>query len=354
MEGPFNEDERALAALDAISSDDVESLARLVVPRVSSEQLQFPLPIASLDFQWLSPLHAAARIGSLRCLRLLLDHGADPNGRDATGETAVFGARNGAVVRMLAEVGADLEATNNLGNDALQELLVRTLPHVGEDQAQTVDACSALLRAGVPLVFSTGWAGRLHRAAFCAALPAVKFLLDAGHPTCAEAGTTALHAVCWPCVYQRDTDDATSGIIHLLLHAGMTQNDRDEHGRTPLHEALSGDGLNMVAVKELVAAGADVNAQDSDGQTPLHVFYETLFNYGDVVPVMLQLGADPRIVDKWGRSVIDIAREMLAGGNPRWRKALFESEGRSVPCDWKEPASQGDLEHQMIELMERA
>jgi len=263
----------------------------------------------------------------------------------------LFAARTGEIVRLLVEAGADVAAVHEHGQDALQTLLMSVLPHAGPGEPGVRDACTALLQAGAPLVSPVGWAGRLHLAAFWPSLPAVKFLLEAGHPVEAQGVTTALHAICWHCVYQCDTDEITSGIIRLLLQAGLSPNVRDERGRTPLHESLSGDGFNLVAARDLLAAGADVNAQDDDGQTPLHLFYETMFDYEEVVPVMLQWGANPHIRDKWGRTVIDIARQMAAGEEPKWRVEQCKDQG-GPPCGWKSPAEPGDMEYRMIELME--
>lgn len=302
---------------------------------------------------WAIPIHLAASSGSAGCVRVLLRHGANPNERDAKGKTPLFQARTAEVVRLLSEAGADLAATDQQGMDALQTLLLELRSPLEEQDAAIRSTCTELLQSGVPLVAAAGWAGRLHLAAFWWSLPAVQFLLEAGHPIHAQAGTTALHAICWHSDRSREPHGTTSQIIRLLFQAGLGPNERNEHGKTPLHESVSGDGINLVAIDELTAAGADVNAQDDDGQTPLHLLYEAQFDYDLVVPVLLNHGADPNVRDKWGRSVIDIARRMAAGENPKWRLDRFESEG-GPPCGWKAPAEPGDMEYQMIDLMERA
>ncbi len=185
---------------------------------------------------------------------------------------------------------------------------------------------------------------------------AVDALLAAGaDPQVAdERGFTTLHAAAWMGDGDGDEENERTGrIIESLLRAGADPNARDAHGDTPMHEALSGDGLNLVAAEQLLAAGADINATNDDDQTPLHISYETLFEYERVVPFMLERGANPLLRDKWGQTVIDIARRMIAGANPRWRIEQCEPEG-GPPCGWKEPAKPGDSEYRMLELLEEA
>jgi ankyrin repeat protein len=350
MAAPTDQDRLAEAVLAAIRSDDPPALSRLLESGASTKARW---KYSGEPSSWAIPIHLAASTGSAECVRVLLRHGASPNERDANGKTPLFGARTAEVVRLLAEAGANLVATDQGGMDALQSLLLGLRSPAEEQDAAIRYACTELLQGGVPLVTAAGWAGRLHLAAFWPSLPAVKFLLEAGHPIDAQAGTTALHAICWHYDCSREPHGTTSQIIRLFLQAGLGPNERDEQGRTPLHESVSGDGINLVAIDELTAAGADVNAQDDDGQTPLHLFYESQFDYDRVVPVLLNQGADPNVRDKWGRSVIDIARRMAAGENPKWRLDMFEGQG-GPPCGWKAPAEPGDMEYQMIELMERA
>jgi len=131
-----------------------------------------------------------------------------------------------------------------------------------------------------------------------------------------------------------------------------------ESEHTPLHEAMSGDGSNLVAAAELLAAGANVNAINHCGQTPLHLSYETIFDYERVVPFMLEHGANPLIRDQWGQTVIDIARRMIAGEQPRWRiDAFARDHSGEVPCGWKhaaDPNDPEDAEFRMLALLEDA
>ena len=81
------------------------------------------------------------------------------------------------------------------------------------------------------------------------------------------------------------------------------------------------------AVRELVQCGADVNGESETGMTPLHLAVDVARDADDlqslnVVRLLLELGADPRKVDREGRSALDwCATEM-----PHIRRVLEQSE----------------------------
>lgn len=301
------------------------------------------------------PLHLAANGGALDCIHALLEAGADINKRDRSGATALFSASTPQVVTVLIDAGIDVHAVTRFGKDAFQDRLAEaTEPDDAPSQIERdLALCKAMLDAGVPLLFRCRHKSRLYDAAFAEHLHGVKFLLDAGHPINADTGNNALHAICWHSDYSDSRDENTREIVRTLLMAGFDPNSRGDGGNTPMHEAMGGDGSNLVAAEELLATGVDINATNDDGQTPLHYSYEIHFEYERVVPFMLERGANPLLRDKWGRSVIDIARRMIAGENPRWRIEQYEPEG-GPPCGWKVPAKPGDAEYRMLALLDEA
>ena len=90
-----------------------------------------------------------------------------------------------------------------------------------------------------------------------------------------------------------------ASIVTLLLAAGAEIDARDLRGRTPLHGAAGRDWDPGAVIVELVDAGADLNARDTEGNTPLHASRR---NRNPVVaPLLLELGADPTMVNDSGR-----------------------------------------------------
>ena len=63
-------------------------------------------------------------------------------------------------------------------------------------------------------------------------------------------------------------EDDQERLVQVRLEKGADINSRDEHGRTPLHEAAAHGRDTLVQV--LLEKGADINARDYIRQTPLH------------------------------------------------------------------------------------
>ena len=87
-------------------------------------------------------------------------------------------------------------------------------------------------------------------------------------------------------------------VTTVLLAAGADVNARNQRGATPLHMAARSNH-NPAVVAELVRVGADINARDDEGNTPLHA--SRLFGHPPVVHLLLELGADPTLVNDSGQ-----------------------------------------------------
>ena len=219
-------------------------------------------------------LHWAARSGHEAVVRLLLEKGARVDAKDGLGSTALhLAARSGheAVVRLLLEKGARVDAKAEDGSTALHqaarsghEAVVRLLLEKGA----RVDAKDGL--------GSTA----LHRAAESGHEAVARLLLEKGARVDAKAedASTALH---WA---------AHSGhevVVRLLLEKGARVDEKDEDGSTALH--LAARSRHEVLVRLLLEKGARVDEKDEDGSTALHRAAES--GHEAVVRLLLEKGA---------------------------------------------------------------
>lgn len=310
---------------------------------------------AAGPYSFAIPLHTAAEGGSAECIRVLVKAGANVNATDNSQTTALFSARNREAVEALVEAGVAKDARSRYGKDALDEALDGDFA----EEPWRVEVADALLDAGFPLIVDGDRKGsRLYDAAFRENAAAVEYLLAKGHR--ADPGDrqdSALHAVAWHWDHGDERDEAQRRIVRALVKAGLSVNARNEVGRTPIFDAVAGDGVNLNLTKELVSLGAEVNAQDDDGLTPLAYLYDTAFEYGKVVPILLELGANPLIKDKKGRTALDRAEAMARGEEPEWREELKGDSPPDHPMQgvgWKKAAVEGDEEWTTLQLMRRA
>jgi ankyrin repeat protein len=121
-----------------------------------------------------TPMHAAAAAGHANILSLLIDHGADSNGRTMNGHTPLRRAsRNGKLEagKLLLSHGADINARDKYNNTAL----------MGAVYQGHVEFARMLLERGAPIEARTH-AGRtaLHYAAITNQVECAQLLLDRG------------------------------------------------------------------------------------------------------------------------------------------------------------------------------
>lgn len=214
-------------------------------------------------------------------VRLLLDHGADPNARSQEGRTALLiAARQPGslpVIKLLLAKGADLRAKDNAGGGALHlaaetgdlEMLhfflekgadvnARALPHYGAPRfgrpPEGMDKGPKKVDGPTPLMI----------AAYSGSVESVRLLLERGADPKAKATRGFFADSLAASVQQRDPS-----IARMLLEHGADPNNRDFRGATALILAAAADEAGPEMIRLLLAKGADLNAKDNMGNTAL-------------------------------------------------------------------------------------
>lgn len=190
-------------------------------------------------------LYIAVRDGaSLETVDLLLKYGASVGARDSGLLNSAIQSRNLAMVELLLKAGADVNGADDDRNiPLLQRIYCSKLG--GEPRSTREAAMSLLLRHGAnPLRII-------------------------------KSGSTVLHKLCSAYI-----DHPIGPIIAM----GCDIDVRDDMGRTPLMNSCERGNLAMTL--ELMDAGADIHAADLSGKTPLH--WAAQIASGEIVTELLK------------------------------------------------------------------
>ncbi|KAJ3343346.1 Ankyrin repeat domain-containing protein 55 [Gonapodya sp. JEL0774] len=296
------------------------------------------------DVHGARPLHYAVQRGRLDCIVMLarggLNNGksvndgkkigADLDARDSLGRTpAMWAATEGKeeVVRMLVEMGADLQLEDESGATAL---------HI----ASTIGHCQILLhtlRNFPTLLRHRDHRGRtaLHQAAAFGRSDVTELLireglnLDAGD----LEGRAPLH---WAAAA------GSAEVVEILLRAGAEVDIRDKSTTTALHEAAySGD---TETVRVLLHYGADVKSEDVGGRTALH--WAALKGNSEVVELLVGMGSSVNKTEKGDECFTPLDFAIACGDRPTmellsrgWgaltRDQLKEAKARGIQRWWR-------------------
>lgn len=267
-----------------------------------------------------TPLYDAAGNANERAAEIvgvLIEAGADVNGRDENGEDTGYAplyaaamAQNVDAIERLLAAGADINAT---GSSEYQSLLADVLGR-GRYDCGYAPVAAALRDAG-----ASSWrvVGE-ERVPYVPGPPvvecetvsaAVQGLIDSGADLDAldSQGFAALHRAA-----------AAGKVLDVvaLSSAGADLNAATRGGRlTPLHVAVW-RRAGLATVRALIAAGADVAAADWRGATALHRAAHDSRTDPEVVEALLAAGADANARDAYSRTPLDYATRADVNNEP--------------------------------------
>gem|GEM_PF-844634 len=286
------------------------------------------LDVNAVNIHGETPLHLAAADDNVEQVRILLEHGADVNIRDKTGNTPLITlSRNCSsnrgieqeltIVRMLLDRGADINARNYFGATALIKLSELNMDRREDLIRLLIERGSAIDR------FDGKFQTALHRAADMGTPKTVKMLLEAGASVdirdiygcnpldVARYDREEKLALLFPykkdaCIIEAVFYDQLDDIERLVKadDGGVEHVHSDwNNGATSLILAAQKGSLKLV--EKLIELKANVNAQDTLGNTALH--YAAQKDKNDIVAALLRAGASVTCKNRTGKTPVDLA-----------------------------------------------
>jgi uncharacterized protein len=325
----------------AVERDDDEIADRLIAAGAN---------VSARTREGVSPLQLAATNGSARMISRLLKAGADPNAvLTPSGDTALMmAARTGTpdAVRLLLEAGAEVNAKETWGGTTAlmwavsehqveaTQLLIRGGANVNVRSNYVAAANGRGFEGRTPVTdradtkvqdFASGWLTPLMLAAREGDVTLSRSLLDAGADLNAVAGDgkTALALA----IFNGNYDAAS-----FLVDRTADVNQADAQRFTPLFWAVDRRNMEtapnfpwmvtadpMPLIRKLLDAGANPNALVNNTPrarmregSPRIVFVTALMRAAfaadlELVRLLLEHGADPRLVSKDGETMLSAA-----------------------------------------------
>ncbi|MGD9790226.1 MAG: ankyrin repeat domain-containing protein [Phycisphaerales bacterium] len=250
----------------------------------------------------------AAATGDAERVRLLLERGLNPHGHWDKDEAREDHQR---MMRGVSAVRREMPDPLDGWSEDMRQDIAESIRKAEEEFDERL--CSAPWSMDIPLF----------RAAESGSAACVQLLIDAG------ADPTRRDCTKRTAMYSASSVEA----ILVLVHAGLSLEDADEFGWSPLAVAISDGEDALPRIRALLEAGADVNATHDHGYT---VFMSAVGS--DRRPAVLRLlvasGADPHAVSEFGynafHAAIDVNGEANAEESVRGTFAYLKELGVSL------------------------
>lgn len=287
------------------------------------------------------PIDSATKLGRPEIIQLLIDNGANVNGKDEFGWTplhhvATEPSREGMMesLQLLLEKGADLTMRNDAGKlpyEMAIEYSQRQENHISPEIVQMLNpnkeaAVQTTTKAPEEQL------PPLHEAVESADLDRVIGLVENGSDVNEHGGPsefTPLHIAI--------SLENSSDIFNFLLHHGANISAQSKWGATPLHLAI--EWKRTEKLKKLLTAKANPNAKDTGGNTTLHyvVTYGPPSKQKNLAELLLKAGADATIKNNEGKLPVEMAveswkssRELVQLLREKSAKVLSEKERKRI------------------------
>ncbi|XP_071090384.1 uncharacterized protein [Haliotis cracherodii] len=234
-------------------------------------------------------LHMACEGKHCGIVKHLLQHNADVNHKNKTGDTPLVTAcrvEAPHIVKLLVECGADILFQDK---DGLSPLHITC-------RKGNKDIFNVLLEKGANLgVTDKHGRSPLFEAVENAHLEIVSLLIALGANVRLQNRyyRTPLHEACW---------EGHTECVRMLMRAGAELDVPNRYGNTPLHNACMQGHREVVDV--LLQGGAEVSPVNKRNMTPLH--YACLLGLAGTVDLLVKAGADGNVTDSKGRTPVDM------------------------------------------------
>lgn len=250
-----------------------------------------------------TPVHLAAKIGSVSAIELLLAHGALPDTLDEFGDSPLMKAVEYDDVesaRMLLAAGARMAYRFSPDPAAAAQIevfdMITTSIRARKDNPPAFyknlpEDLAAELNSEKNLEEMVAYSRQIHlmekgkhAISECHGLEMLVMLVDEFHADPNHVDDCGY----WPLRTFAEADDLSA--IQWLLRRDVKV-DQTSTGETALFAAVRNDNLEMVRL--LIAAGANVNQQDVDRCVPFHCCRSVA-----IAELLFEAGADPTIPDQ--------------------------------------------------------